>query len=148
MSIPSLLHLDPALIDQPTDSRPPLLHFISFSSRLFVLLQLSSLSCIRHPPRPSSPSPSSAATAASSHPPPRSPFGCLRLCPSLPSPAPRRGVAGSVVNPLSERMMGLLEECASAEPRTDARTDGRILQRSRRVVSQMLLAPRLHYGDG
>ena len=54
------------------------------------------------------------AAHASPPPGPNVPLGVR--CP-LPSPFPRlssvgRGVAGSVVNPLSERMMGLLEECA------------------------------------
>ena len=54
-------------------------------------------------------------------------------CTILPPPPLRRGVAGSVVNPLSERMMGLLEECArrraGGRPAADD-ADGRILQPS------------------
>ena len=88
-----------------------------FSSRLFVhLRQLSSPSpsCSRHARRKQ---PSLLGTVARSS-----------LLPLL-----RRGVAGSVVNPLSERMMGLLEECArrraGGRPAADD-ADGRILQPS------------------
>ena len=106
------------LIDQPTvrrtDSRQGWPSSFSFhlnsSARLFVLRWLSSVSstsCSRHATRKQ---PSLFGTVARSFP-------------------LRPGVAGSVVNPLSERMMGLLEECARRraggrpQPRT-MRTDG------------------------